>query len=149
MMWVNSSTGAVLRTHSELRQDAQRVSFPGVITDAMIAAHGYVAVVPTAPTYNPATQKAVEADPVKIGDVWTQQWVVSNLQAQEIAEKVAAQKNVQATIDAKADTKLEALGSMTPAEVRSWVGKNVKNVADSVDLLATLAVAVSVLTRKL
>ena len=148
-MWVNSSTGAYLRTHSELRQDAQRVSFPGVITDEMIAAHGYVVVAPTIPSYDPATQAAVELAPVDVGGTWTQQWLVSSLSAQEIADKAAQAKTTADATAAKADAKLSALGNLTPAQVRAWVQANVSSLADAKDVLATLAVAVSILSRRL
>ena len=148
-MWVNSSTGAYLRTHSELRKDAQRISFPSVITDEMIAAHGYAVVAPTIPSYDAATQAAVELAPVDVGGTWTQQWLVSSLSAQDIADKAAQAKAITDATAAKADNKLAALGNMSPAQVRAWVAANVSNLADAKDVLATLAVAVSVLARKI
>ena len=68
---------------------------------------------------------------------------------EELAKKAQAQKTKTDEAMAKADAKLLALSDMSPDEVRAWVGKTVKTVADSADLLATLAVAVSVLSRKL
>ena len=68
------------------------------------------------------------------------------------AEIDAAAAQAKATSDAtaaKADAKLTALGNMTPAQVRNWVAANVANLADAKDVLATLAVAVSVLARKI
>ena len=50
---------------------------------------------------------------------------------------------------AKADTKLSALADMSPAQVREWVNAQVKTLADAKDVLATLAVAVSVITKRL
>ena len=68
------------------------------------------------------------------------------------AEIDAAAARAKATADAiaaKADAKLSALGNMTPVQVRTWVGANVTNLADAKDVLATLAVAVSILARRL
>ena len=60
-------------------------------------------------------------------------------QAKAIADAAAA----------KADAKLAALADMSPAQVRAWVTDNVKTLADAKDVLATLAVAVSVITKRL
>ena len=148
-MWVNKTTGAVLRTHSDIRKDAQRVSFPAVLTDEMIERHGYQTVVPTIPEYDPATQVATEVAPVDAGGTWTQQWQVSRLSDQEIARKASAQKAATDASAAKADAKLSALADMSPAQVREWVNAQVKTLADAKDVLATLAVAVSVITKRL
>ena len=69
-------------------------------------------------------------------------------QAQIDFEAAQAKAITDATA-AKADNKLAALGNMSPAQVRAWVGANVTNLADAKDVLATLAVAVSVLARKI
>jgi len=50
---------------------------------------------------------------------------------------------------AKADNKLTAFSNMTPAQVRSWIAANVNNLAEAKDAMATLAVAVSILARRL
>lgn len=45
--------------------------------------------------------------------------------------------------------KLRALAGMTPAEVKAWVDGNVTTFADAKDAIKTLAIAVSVLARRL
>src|SRR5512139_442200 len=45
--------------------------------------------------------------------------------------------------------KLVILMQMTPAQVNSWVDQNVLTLADAKDALKTLAIAVSVLARRL
>ena len=67
----------------------------------------------------------------------------------EIAAKEKRIKDIADEDAAKSDAKLKAVMDMSPAEVRVWIGKNVGTLADAKDILATLAVAVSVLTRKL
>ena len=46
-------------------------------------------------------------------------------------------------------TKLRALREMTPAQVSAWVDANVTNLASAQDAIKTLAIAVSVLARRL
>lgn len=67
----------------------------------------------------------------------------------EIDAKAKRIKDIADEEAAKADEKLKAFSGMSPDEVRAWIGKNVKDVSAVTDVLATLAVAVSVLTRKL
>jgi hypothetical protein len=65
---------------------------------------------------------------------------------------VAPPAQSQDEIDAEAArsyAKLKALVAMTPAQVQAWVAANVTNLAQAQDAIATLAVAVSVLARRL
>lgn len=62
--------------------------------------------------------------------------------------KPPTQDQVDATA-AKAYTKLTALRGMTPAQVGAWVDANVTNLATAQDAIKTLAIAVSVLARRL
>lgn len=55
----------------------------------------------------------------------------------------------QDALDAKAYPKLSALSAMTPAEVQTWVQGNVNTLAEAKDAIKTLAVAVSILARRL
>lgn len=50
---------------------------------------------------------------------------------------------------AKQYAKLSALRGMTPAQVGAWVDANVTNLAQAQDAIKTLAIAVSVLARRL
>lgn len=66
---------------------------------------------------------------------------------------LAATAAAQAKIDgdataARGDAKLQAMGDMSPVQARAWINDNVKTLADAKDVLATLAVAVSILSRK-
>lgn len=49
---------------------------------------------------------------------------------------------------AKEYAKLKALAGMSPDEVRAWVAGNVKDLAAVQDAVTTLAIAVSVLIRR-
>lgn len=87
-MWINTTTLRVLQTHSDVRQNVGNVSFPSIITEDMLTAHGYASIAPTLPTYSPATEKAVEIAPINIAGTWTQQWQVVQLTAEELAAKI-------------------------------------------------------------
>lgn len=67
----------------------------------------------------------------------------------EVAAKEKRLKDIAAEEAAKSDEKVRAFADMSPDEVRAWIGKNVSTLADAKDVIATLAVAVSVFTRKL
>ena len=65
------------------------------------------------------------------------------------AEQIAAAQDAQDAAAAKQYAKLKALAQMTPTQVDNWVTANVNNLADAKDALKTLAIAVSVLARRL
>jgi hypothetical protein len=69
--------------------------------------------------------------------------------AAEAAELATGQQQVQDIAAARQNAKLQALATRTPAQVQAWVDANVNNLADAKDVLSTLAVAVSVLARRL
>jgi len=50
---------------------------------------------------------------------------------------------------AKAYAKLQSLMSMTPAQVQTWVKANITTLPAAQDAIATLAIAVAVLARRL
>ena len=52
-------------------------------------------------------------------------------------------------ISVKGNAKLNALASMTPAQIRAWYASNVNNFAQLLDAQITLALAVSILARRL
>jgi hypothetical protein len=69
---------------------------------------------------------------------------------QEIAAAEAAEYKLLADSEAARQyTKLRNLTEMSPAQVTAWVSENVTNLAQAQDAIATLAVAVSVLGRRL
>ena len=58
-------------------------------------------------------------------------------------------KNATDAVSAKAHVKLTALKNMSPAQVQAWVTTNVTTLAQAQDAITTLAIAVSLLARKL
>ena len=69
--------------------------------------------------------------------------------AERAAEAAAQAKDEADTAAAKGDAKLAALRDMTPDEVKAWASANVTTLPQTKDLVITLAVAVSILARRL
>lgn len=68
---------------------------------------------------------------------------------EEIAyEAMRAQERADKEAITRGD-KQRPLLEMTPAQIRTWIDSNVRNLSEAKDVLATLAVAVSVLARRL
>lgn len=58
-MWINVTTGAVCKLHSDIRKDKPDTSFPAVITDEVLAEAGYEPITPTAADVAAATHQAI------------------------------------------------------------------------------------------
>jgi hypothetical protein len=65
------------------------------------------------------------------------------------AQTTATAKLATDSAAANAYAKLVALKTMTPAQVQAWVAANVTNLVQAQDAIATLAIAVSILSRRL
>lgn len=72
-----------------------------------------------------------------------------SLRAEFARFKSSAAKDAADAAAAKQFVKLQNLVQLSPAQVQTWVGENVTNLAQAKDAIATLAVAVSVLARRL
>jgi hypothetical protein len=91
-MWINPQTMQVFTTHSEIRSAFPSVSFPTAMSEEDIESVGVMPVTATAqPAFDIRTQKVVEVSPIQSSGVWTQQWFVVSLDAEQIAAKDAAQ----------------------------------------------------------
>jgi hypothetical protein len=69
--------------------------------------------------------------------------------AANAAAAALAQKEHDDLTAAKTYAKLNALKNMTPAEIQAWTAANVTTVAQCRDAVTTLAIAVSILARRL
>lgn len=87
-MWVNPITLSTYKTHSAIRAAYPNVSFPSELTEGNVADLGLLPVELVSPTYDPDTQAIEKSTPVQIDGVWTQQWVVRNLTAEELKARV-------------------------------------------------------------
>ena len=67
----------------------------------------------------------------------------------EIAKAVVEEQNKTDVLAARTRTKLIALKNMTPDQIETWVTNNVTTLAQVRDAIATLAIAVSILARRL
>lgn len=69
--------------------------------------------------------------------------------ASELAAEAKIAQDISDAQAAKQYIKLQTLAAMTPAQVLTWVQGNVTNLASAQDAIATLAVAISVLARRI
>lgn len=135
----------------DLRQDNPRTSMPegGWPTD--LSYFGVVDVVDTAPPTPSATQSVVEATPILVGAVWTQQWTLRNWSAEEIAAATAATADTArlAAIDAAiiADADMTLLRKATVAQIDAKVGA-ITNLAEAKQYLARLTKVVAYALRR-
>lgn len=98
----------------------------------------------------PVGPKAIETQAYKN----YQQWLAAgNTPAPrplaEVAEEQLVARVAQDAALARVDPKLQALSTRDPAQIRGFVAANVNNLAEAKDMIATLAVAVSILARRL
>lgn len=69
--------------------------------------------------------------------------------AAEDAAAAQIAKDIADAQEARQYNKLQVLAGMTPSEVQAWVDANVTTLATAKDAIKTLAVAISVLARRL
>lgn len=97
--YVNAQGGQTTYPYSigHLRRDNPNTSFPKSIPDETLAAYGVYPVADLeAPSIDVATQKLVQdTEPLLVDGQWQIGWSVVNLTAEEIAQKVAAEKAIQ------------------------------------------------------
>lgn len=67
----------------------------------------------------------------------------------EIDASAKAAKDSADAAAANSYAKLTALKTMTPAQVQAWVATNVTNLAQAQDAIATLAIGVGILARRI
>jgi hypothetical protein len=90
-MWIDTITGEVAQTHSDVRALRPNWSAPLVLTDEMVLDAGFDPVVLSPPGHDPITHKATELPPeLKFGK-WTQVWLIQALPEIEVmANRIAA-----------------------------------------------------------
>jgi hypothetical protein len=78
-----------LYSPAQLINDYPNTSFPREMSNALLARFDIYPVTPTdKPEYNEDTQIAEETTPIKLNGVWTQQWIVRDLTAEELDARV-------------------------------------------------------------
>lgn len=95
LRYVQSQDGVFVRHINDIDPtywDADHFCLARKLTEEEAAYFGVTKLkIVTPPYFNPATQKRDEADAVLIDGVWTQQYVVTEMDAEEAAEKTMAQ----------------------------------------------------------
>jgi len=84
-MWIKD--GTVYMLHSDIRRAATLVSFPAVITDEMLAEHGFVKVADVAPPAAADDEAVEEVAPAQIDGEWRRQYLKRTLTAEEFDAK--------------------------------------------------------------
>ena len=96
-MYVLSDGIAVLKfpySLHELREDNLDTSFPSSMSDEELSAwHVFPVKSQKPPSFDSATQRPAQADPVKVGDNWVQVWKIINLSPQEILSRQEEQSS--------------------------------------------------------
>lgn len=91
-MWINTHTHKVYNYHQQIREDFASTSFPDVISDALLAEFGVLPITQTTPVFDSIRQSAVESAPALVNGVWTQQWLVTDLPAAQVAANLTASR---------------------------------------------------------
>lgn len=79
----------------------------------------------------------------------TDEQITAELTRLQTLDDIAEQKETADLLAAKTYAKLTVLKTMSPAEIQSWMTANVTTLAQARDALITLAIAVSILARRL
>jgi hypothetical protein len=69
--------------------------------------------------------------------------------AQQVIDRAAASKDASDLVATKTYNKLKALVAMSPADIQAWTSANITTLMQARDALTTLAIAVSILGRRL
>jgi hypothetical protein len=86
-MYYNPQTEKLAYGHSDVRAQLPNVSMPNILTDAVLASHGYFPVTPRGPVFDPIAQNYSEAAPVLEDGSWVQSWAISPASDEEISQR--------------------------------------------------------------
>lgn len=94
---------------SQLKSDNKDVSFPLAVTDKLLAEFGvYQLTQAPKPAYDPIAQTCSEGTPALIDGAWTQQWVITDLDAETVAKNQAAYAaNLRASVVEQTQERLD------------------------------------------
>ena len=149
--YILDSDGQPVRVNRiDIRQRYPNVSFPENPSPESLANFNiYILQETTEPSYDPATQKIVEVDPVETSPgVWTQTFDVVTLDAGELQEYQESISESTALQALKNDNQAKALLKASPDEINSWIDSNVTNLTEAKNVLQILARVSSVLAQE-
>ena len=133
---------------STLKTENPNVSFPGEMTDELLAEYGVYPVTPVERPERTLTQDPVEQTPQQIDGVWTQVWAMVDVSQEEAVRRQAEADDAAHAESVKTDTFVSNFITMTPAQVTSYVENNTGNLAQTRALLNKMALMLLVLARR-
>lgn len=88
-MWIHEEQDGVFITHTNIlniRKEclAKGIELPTMLTDDILAQHGYEVVNPVYPNYDKISEKIIPRIPVKVDTSWIQEFDIEQLTEQEI-----------------------------------------------------------------
>lgn len=117
MLYAKIVNGAITQYPSAPFIDHPGTSFSLSWQGGEIEGDEYVVVVPAIqPTLDTETQKVIEATPVPIDGVWTQQWQVIDLTPEELAARLQARREAMVISPLQADLALTQAGLIGAVE---------------------------------
>ena len=137
-MWVHVTNNVIDDKFEVLPSAWRNISNLPYFTEAELNAHGWFKVVDSRPTL---TQQAPR---------WINDRVeIINGIPTRLAELEPWTKDEADSYAARTYAKLTALKELTPDQISTWVNNNVTTLAAAQDAIKTLAIAVSILARRL
>jgi hypothetical protein len=151
MTYVLAPNNVVLKypySAAHLRIDNPGTSFSAAPPDSLLAEWNVFPVIPSTPPVPALDQNVVEGAPLRIDGVWTQQWVLVNASAEEIARRTEMAAQSGELDAAKLDAWVVQFLAMTPSGAQDFVNNNSATLAALRPHVARLAYVVRVLVRR-
>ena len=98
MIFIKTDTQEYPLFLADLKLRFPNVSFKKSITSADLASRGYAVVQETEKPSCTKYQKVVEAAPVEVDGIWTQQWAVVDLEGAELVDNLPSWSQVETAI---------------------------------------------------
>jgi len=133
---------------AQLRRDHPDTSFPRDPRAAKLREWDVYLVNQTAKPAYDLTKNIVEGTPVFVNDVWLQMWVEEPATAEQIAQRQARAKTVAERDELKQDAWIDNFIGMSPAQVSTYIDKQVTDLASAKTVLNKLARMVLLLARR-
>ena len=140
---------AIEYTRVMLQAEYPNTSFPLNPPDETLAEYGVYPVIQTPPPVIDEMLEVVNGYEIVHADgIFTQQWIVRPLTAEEQAQKIK-EKELEEDADTVAnDPDVNALLSARPEQIESYIENNVTDIASMKHVLTIVAKAVGVLSRQ-
>lgn len=109
-MWINVNTAGTFILHADIRFECWKsgIELPAVLSDEVLAQHGYMPVTQVVPHFDPITEGLAAMPPVSNEGVWEQHFDVIQLDPIDVANNCSG----AVAIPEKARAVLEAAGRL-------------------------------------